>query len=62
MIELRIDEICKDCPEFEPTQETLYYDNNKLVIITCANGRLCRSIRKYLKQKEAENGEYKPNA
>lgn len=55
MIDLRIDDICKECPEFEVTQEDLHYGTCKHVILTCEHIHKCRNIRRHLEQKEADN-------
>lgn len=61
MINLRINEECNECPEFEVEQNDIFADDKKLVILTCRHFSKCRRIKAYLK-KEVENAQCKCDA
>ena len=44
MIELKVEEYCHNCPEFEAVQHTEFY-NHKIV---CVHSRKCASIKEHL--------------
>lgn len=55
MIEIKVEDYCQNCPEFDPgvEAETLYfdgYDTERLTTVFCVHRRRCEAIAKSLKK------------
>ena len=55
-VSLCVDDICHNCPKFEPGYEHIQISNgsdniyHNSITIKCKNSNLCSCIRKYLKK------------
>lgn len=59
MIELKIKEHCKNCPNFEVKQESYYGTGLVMHCLTCSNESVCTRIKEYLesiKKDDVTNG------
>lgn len=52
MIELKVEEYCHNCPDFEAVQHTEFY-NHKLV---CMHARKCAAIKQHLENTQPKLG------
>lgn len=59
MIKLEVDKYCDNCPEFEShvIKNTIYCNSTTITntIIECEHRERCRSIKKFLENKENKN-------
>lgn len=62
MIELKVDEYCGDCPEFEPfTEKQMYYSDNGIVFsdtrVMCKDREKCRYIKQFISKSKKDGNE-----
>ena len=57
MVELRIDEHCRNCPEFEVETFKSYFNNGEVMFqLTCQHRIKCAKIRRHLEQTASKEG------
>lgn len=58
MVELKLQEHCENCPEFEvETYETYLTSERVIFHLTCKHRHKCAKIRKYLERKVGTDGQ-----